>query len=94
MPVVALPRLSRNPELRADKRPTLADLRESGQVEADADADVVVMLYRHEMHHAGSPDEGVAEVIVAKQRNGPTGTVKLAFLGRQARFADVAREGG
>lgn len=89
VPVVALSSISRGVELRADKRPVLADLRESGALESDAD--VVLLLYRDEIYNTESPDRGVAEVIVAKQRNGPTGTVKLAFLGNFAKFASMAR---
>lgn len=89
VPVVALSQLSRNLELRADKRPVLADLRESGSIEADAD--VVLFLYRDDLYHPDSPDRGTAEVIVAKHRNGPLATVKLAWLGHQARHADMAR---
>ncbi len=88
-PVVALSSISRGVELRADKRPVLADLRESGALESDAD--VVLLLYRDEIYNTESPDRGVAEVIVARQRNGPTGTVKLAFLGNFAKFASMAR---
>jgi replicative DNA helicase len=89
VPIVALSSLSRNVELRADKRPVLADLRESGALEADAD--VVVLLYRDELYDVESRERGTAEVIVAKQRNGPTGTVRLAFLGPTAKFANMAR---
>lgn len=88
VPVVALSSISRGVELRADKRPVLADLRESGALEADAD--VVLLLYRDELYNPESPDRGVAEVQVAKQRNGPTGTVKLAFLNHFAKFANMA----
>ncbi|MFN2504741.1 MAG: replicative DNA helicase [Acidimicrobiales bacterium] len=89
VPVVALSQLSRNLESRADKRPVLADLRESGALEQDSDA--VLFTYRDEMYNPGSPDRGVAEVIVAKQRNGPTGVVHLAFLDHFTRFANLAR---
>jgi replicative DNA helicase len=89
VPVVALSQISRNVEQRADKRPTLADLRESGALEADAD--VVILLYRDELYNEASADRGVAEVIVAKQRNGPTGTVKTAFLNHYAHFANMTR---
>lgn len=89
VPVIALSQISRNVEQRADKRPTLADLRESGALEADAD--VVILLYRDELYNEASPARGIAEVIVAKQRNGPTGTVKTAFLERYAHFANMAR---
>ena len=88
-PVLALSQLSRSPEARADKRPVLADLRESGAIEQDAD--VVMFLYRDEMYDANSADRGVAEVNVAKHRTGPTDVVKLAFLPQYTRFADHSR---
>lgn len=89
IPVVALSQLSRNLEMRADKRPVLADLRESGSLEQDAD--VVLFIYRDELYNSESQDRGVAEVIVAKHRNGPTGVTQLAFLDHYARFANMAR---
>jgi replicative DNA helicase len=89
IPVVALSQLSRNLEQRADKRPVLADLRESGSLEQDAD--VVLFLYRDEMYNAESVDRGSAEVILAKHRNGPTGKLQLAFLDHYTRFANMAR---
>ena len=88
-PVVALSQLSRNLEMRADKRPILADLRESGSLEQDAD--VVMFLYRDEVYNNDTSDKGVAEVIVSKHRNGPTGYVRLAFLDHYTRFANMAR---
>jgi replicative DNA helicase len=89
VPVVALSQLNRGLETRADKRPMLADLRESGGLEQDAD--VVMFLYRDEIYNAESPDRGTAEVIVAKHRNGPTGVESLAFLDHYTRFANMAR---
>ncbi len=89
VPVVALSQLSRNLESRMDKRPVLADLRESGSLEQDAD--VVMFLYRDEVYNPESADRGVAEVIVSKHRNGPTGSAKLAFLDHFTRFANMAR---
>jgi replicative DNA helicase len=89
VPVVALSQLSRNLEMRADKRPVLADLRESGSLEQDAD--VVMFLYRDEIYNPESPDRGTAEVIVSKHRSGPTGVANLAFLGQYTRFANMAR---
>jgi replicative DNA helicase len=89
VPVVALSQLSRNLEARGDKRPVLADLRESGSLEQDAD--VVLFIYRDEVYNKESPDKGAAEIIVAKHRNGPTGTEHLAFLDHYTRFANMAR---
>ncbi len=89
VPVVALSQLSRGLEMRQDKRPILADLRESGSIEQDAD--VVLFIYRDEIYHPESSEQGTAEIIVAKHRNGPTGTTKLAFLDHHTRFANMSR---
>lgn len=87
-PVMALSQLSRGLELRQDKRPMLADLRESGAIEQDAD--VVLFLYRDEVYNPESADKGTAEVIVAKHRSGPTGSTRLAFLDHCTLFANMA----
>ena len=89
VPVVALSQLSRNLEMRADKRPQLADLRESGSLEQDSD--VVMFIYREELYNPETPDRGTAEIIVSKHRNGPTGAIRLAFLDHYTRFANMAR---
>jgi replicative DNA helicase len=91
VPIVVLSQLSRAPESRSDHRPQLSDLRESGALEQDAD--LVVMIYRDDVYNRdpNSPDAGTAELILAKQRNGPTGVVKLAFLREQTRFANLAQ---
>ncbi|MDX2380506.1 MAG: replicative DNA helicase [Acidimicrobiia bacterium] len=89
VPIVALSQLSRNLETRSDKRPMLADLRESGSLEQDAD--VVMFLYRDEVYNPESPDKGSAEVIVAKHRAGPIGTKRLVYLGQYTRFDNAAR---
>ena len=91
VPVVVLSQLSRAPEARSDHRPQLSDLRESGALEQDAD--VVLMIYREDAYNRdpNHPDAGTAELIVAKQRNGPTGVVRLAFLREQTRFANLAQ---
>jgi replicative DNA helicase len=90
VPIVVLSQLSRAPESRSDHRPQLSDLRESGALEQDAD--VVVLIYRDDAYNRdpNNPDAGTAELIVAKQRNGPTGIVRLAFLREQTRFANLA----
>jgi len=89
VPVIGLSQLSRTLESRQDKRPMLSDLRESGAIEQDAD--IVMFLYRDEVYNPESPDAGIAEVIVAKHRNGPTDTIRLAFLPQYTRFANMAR---
>ena len=92
IPVVVISQLSRAPEQRPNphKRPILSDLRESGNIEQDAD--LVGFLYRDEYYNPDTEDEGLAEVIFAKHRNGPVGMVKLAFLSQFPKFADPARD--
>ncbi|ABM94161.1 replicative DNA helicase [Methylibium petroleiphilum] len=87
-PVVALSQLGRSPASRSDKRPTLADLRDSGAIECDAD--VIVLLYRDDYTRAASMCTGLTEIIVGKQRNGPTGTVRLMFVGPLTTFESLA----
>ena len=86
VPVVALSQLSRAPEMRADHKPVLSDLRESGAIEQDAD--VVMFLYRDEYYHPDTEKKNIGEVNIAKQRNGPTGTVELIWLGQFTKFVN------
>lgn len=90
IPVIALSQLSRQPERRSgDHRPQLADLRESGSIEQDAD--VVIFIYRDEMYDPETTDRGIAELLIAKHRNGQTGTIKLVFLSDTTKFCNLAR---
>ena len=87
VPVIALSQLSRSPDQRTDHRPMLSDLRESGSIEQDAD--IVMFLYRDDYYNEDSEDRGLAEVIIAKQRSGSTGTVKLGWLGSYTKFVNT-----
>jgi replicative DNA helicase len=88
VPILAMSQLSRAVEQRHDKRPILSDLRESGSIEQDAD--LVMFVYRDEYYNEESDSQGLAELILAKHRNGPTDSIKLSFLKRYAKFADLA----
>jgi replicative DNA helicase len=87
VPVIALSQLSRSPDQRTDHRPMLSDLRESGSIEQDAD--IVIFLYRDDYYNPDSEDRNLAEVIIAKQRSGSTGTVKLGWLGSYTKFVNT-----
>ena len=85
----AVSQLNRAPEQRPDKRPLLSDLRESGQIEQDAD--LVMFIYREEYYNRETERQGIADIIIAKHRNGPIGEVEMTFLSRYPKFANIAR---
>ena len=89
VPLIGISQLSRAVESRTDHRPQLSDLRESGAIEQDAD--LVALLLREEYYNPSPDNQGIAEVIISKQRNGPTGSLKLAFIKEYTRFENIAR---